>query len=76
MIETTIHAELSACMEQLPLEKQRQVLDFARNLASLPVKGVPGHTLLKFAGSIEESELQLMEKAIEEGCERIDADEW
>ncbi len=76
MIDTTINAELSACMENLPVEKQRQVLEFARTLASRPIKGVAGRVLLKYAGTIEESDLELMAKAIEDGCERVDANEW
>jgi len=32
--------------------------------------------LLKFAGLFDQDELQLMAKAIEEGCEGIDANEW
>ena len=58
-------------MEKLPVNKKRQVLEFARNLA-LPVKGVPGTILLKYAGTIEESDLELMAQAIEEGCGTID----
>ncbi len=40
------------------------------------VRGVPGRELLRFAGTIEPDDLILMEKAIEEGCEQVDADEW
>jgi hypothetical protein len=32
--------------------------------------------LLKFAGSIDRDDLELMEQAIAEGCEKIDAHEW
>jgi hypothetical protein len=32
--------------------------------------------LLKFAGAIEKSELDLMQAAIEEGCEKTDSNEW
>jgi hypothetical protein len=31
--------------------------------------------LLKFAGSIDQDDLELMEQAIAEGCEKIDAHE-
>jgi len=40
------------------------------------IKGVPAKNLLKYVGSISKEDLLLMEKAIEEGCERIDVDEW
>ena len=44
----------------------------ARKLLS---RGAKGSSLLSFAGSIPSAELTRMQKAIEEGCERIDLDE-
>ena len=38
--------------------------------------GVPGASLLRFAGAIPEAELDAMTRAIEEGCERTDSHEW
>jgi hypothetical protein len=32
--------------------------------------------LPQFAGTIPSDELALMERAIDEGCERIDGDDW
>jgi hypothetical protein len=63
-------------LSQLPLEQQRQVLDFARTLTMPPPLGVRGASLLRFAGAIDVSDLDAMSRAIEAGCERIDADEW
>jgi hypothetical protein len=76
MIETTIEQELTTCLSQLPVEQQRQVLEFARTLATPRVQGVHGTTLLRFAGAIDQSDLEAMSRAIEDGCERVDADEW
>jgi len=76
MIDATIEQELSTCLGRLPIERQRQVLEFARTLATPPLQGVPGSTLLQFAGTIDKSDLEAMSQAIEDGCERIDADEW
>lgn len=74
MSEATIESELSECVHQMPIAMQRRVLEYAK---SLPTKlGTPGSYLLQFSGCIEESDLELMEAAIEEGCERIDHDEW
>jgi hypothetical protein len=39
-------------------------------------RGVPGPQLLRFAGAISPDDLQLMRQAIEEGCERVDTNEW
>ena len=76
MIDATIEAELSAYMDKMPIKQQRKVLEFARTLATRSPRGVPGKSLLHFAGTIEKTDLELMEKAIEEGCERIDENGW
>jgi hypothetical protein len=51
-------------------DQQLRVLDFARSLAA-PDR-VASRDLLRFAGAIEEEDLQTMSRAIEEGCEKID----
>ena len=70
MVDATIERELSTCLGRLPVERQRQVLEFARTLATPPLQGVRGSTLLQFAGTIDESDLEVMSQAIEDGCER------
>ena len=75
MVDATIEHELSTCLGRLPVEKQRQVLDFARTLAT-PLQGVRGSELLRFAGTIDGSDLEAMSQAIKDGCDGIDADEW
>ena len=50
---------------------QRRVLEFAHALATSEPKGVPGASLLRFAGTISKEDLDLMEKAIEEDCEKV-----
>lgn len=40
------------------------------------IKGVPGTTLLHFAGMIPPDELSAMTQAIEQGCEQADPNEW
>lgn len=75
MATQTVAAEIFAELDDLPLEQQREVLAFARSLKFQP-RGVQGSSLLSFAGSISPSELTQMQEAIEEGCERIDLDEW
>jgi hypothetical protein len=37
---------------------------------------VPGKELLRFAGILTPEEAELMERAIEEGCERVDQGDW
>ena len=76
MVDATIERDLSTCLGQLPVEQQRQVLEFARTLTKPPVQGVRGSTLLQFAGKIDKSDLDAMSQAIEDGCEKVDVDEW
>lgn len=75
MATQTVTAKIFAELNELPLEQQRAVLAFARSLRSRP-KGVKGASLLNFAGSVSPAELVQMQGTIEEGCERIDLDEW
>jgi len=60
----------------LPPGRQLQVLDFAKALRLSEPKGATWKELSRFAGAIPKDQLRQMAKAIEEGCERIDADGW
>ena len=82
MTTSVITHEISKQINQLPVELQQKVLHFAQNLAvhSPKVKrmrvGIEGKELTRFASIIKSDEIQVMSKAIESGCEKIDADEW
>jgi len=71
-VEKTIHDQLA----RLPVEKQQQVLEFVRSLSRGERVGVPGRNLLRFAGTIDRKDLIAIEKAVNAGCEQIDANEW
>lgn len=58
---------------QLSQYQQRKLIEFIESMIS--AKRNKGD-LLKFAGSIEPEELKKMELAINEGCEKIDRNEW
>ncbi|MBI4672830.1 MAG: hypothetical protein HY741_14325 [Chloroflexi bacterium] len=73
---TTLVDKVVDQLKTLPYEMQWQVLEFTRALAVAVPRGVPGLQLLQFAGAIPLDELTLMRQAIEEGCERVDANEW
>ena len=74
MSEQTLQRELFDQIDKLPLDQQRRVLEFARSLAK-PM-GKPGVELLSFGGTIESVDLNAITKAIEEGCEQVNGDEW
>ena len=76
MLDTTVKKDIINQIGQLDYEHQRRVLDFARALAVTGPKGVSGKQLLSFAGSIPADDLKAMKKAIEEGCEKVDLNEW
>ncbi len=74
MVDTSIQNELHNTLGQLPVAQQYQVLEFAPTLAS--PHGVPGSSLLQFAGAIDEAELDKMSSAIEDDCEKVESNEW
>jgi hypothetical protein len=76
MIAQTVEAEIREQLSQLPVEQQRRVLEFARSLVAARVRGVPGKTLLRFAGAINTDDLTAMKQAIEEGCEQVSLNDW
>lgn len=55
---------------------QQRVLNFARALTARDVRGFPGKSLIHLSGVIGRSDLTLIEKAIEAGCEQVNSDQW
>jgi len=76
MVSPVLEKELHQHLEQLPLSQQRQVLDFARALITSRPRGRPGRLLLQFAGTMTNEEAKEMLEAIEEGCGKVDANDW
>ena len=78
--DQTIQSELLSYLGQLPADDQARVVDFARTLAgsaqSPPLRGTPGKELLRIVGMIPPEDLEVMQRAIEEECERIEPSEW
>jgi hypothetical protein len=76
MVNSSFQSELLKEIDQLPPALQRRVLDFARALADSAPQGVPGDTLLPFAGIMTPAEADEFLRGIEEDCERVDPSEW
>ena len=76
MIDITVQKQLKEQLEHLPAEQQHQVLEFARSLVKAKGSGVAGKDLLRFAGAIDTEDLNAIKKAIHEGCEKVNLDEW
>ena len=70
-----LQEELLQRMARLPEEAQQRGLTFVKGLAPA-AGGASGKELLKFSGAIDHTDLQMIAKAIEEGCESVDRSEW
>ncbi len=72
-VEKALHDQL----EKLLPEEQQKVVEFARTLAARRAAERDTAAMLKrFAGSIPRTDLDLIARAIEEGCEQVNPDEW
>ncbi len=76
MINSLLRQEIFDQLDRLGSEQQRRVLDFVCELAITRPRGVPGKELLSFVGSIEAYDLQIIAQAIEDGCEKVNLNEW
>jgi len=73
-VAKSLKDEIIEQVDHLDDPRRRQVLDFARQLAS--ASGTPGRDLLRFKGLITQADLDAMSKAIEEHCEAVDPNGW
>ncbi len=76
MYDAALKEELLKHLEHLSPELQRQVLELSRAMAKSAARGIPGKQLLRFSGIISLEDANTMAHLIEEGCERVDPDEW
>ncbi len=58
---------------RLNKSQQEQLLDYVKSLLRVRSKS---SRIRELAGSINKEDLDLMEKAIEKDCEKINQDEW
>ncbi|NWG14922.1 MAG: hypothetical protein HXY20_15485 [Acidobacteria bacterium] len=76
MTHSAMTQQIIQQLDQLPVELQRKVFEFAQALTlSLP-KGTPGKDLARFSGVIEREDIEAMTQAIEANCEQVDTHEW
>ncbi|NER07012.1 MAG: hypothetical protein F6K17_32735 [Okeania sp. SIO3C4] len=60
-------------IRMLTINQQTKLLEFVLSFVEFNQQQP---SLLEFAGSISPEDVQLMENAIEEDCNKIDYDEW
>ncbi|RMH49442.1 MAG: hypothetical protein D6685_19230 [Bacteroidetes bacterium] len=75
MPDPALKDQLLRVFDHLAPEQQERLVAFARALAS-PPPGTPGAAFRPFVGQIPADEAARIAQAIEEGCERVDANEW
>ena len=75
-MDASITKEIVERIHELPAAQQQLVLEIVRSLASQRPQGVPAKDLLAFAGVLSAEDAREMVEAIEEGCERVDANAW
>ena len=77
MITTAFKSKIITQLDKLRPDQQKKVLIFVQSLSEEePPGGVAGEKLLPYAGCIDADDLEIMAKAIEEGCEKVDLNEW
>lgn len=76
MAGPSLEKEITSRLHKLSPEQQMRVLAFVRTLAGEKPSGVPGSELLRFAGAIDLNDLREIEKAIAEGCEQVNLNDW
>ena len=74
MTATPITQQIISYLDDLSPTQQKQVLDLLRSL--IPPKGRPGTEILKLAGTIDATDLEIMRQVAEEECEGVDSDGW
>lgn len=75
MNEPSLKDDLYREIVGLDESDRRRVLDFARSLGSRS-EGTPGSALLALSGTVSESDMDEIEAAIEEGCEKVNPGAW
>jgi len=76
MSASTMKEEICAEVDLLSSVDRPRVLDLVKSLVRSRPVGIPGRRLLRFAGTIDPDDLNVMQRATEEDCERIDENGW
>ena len=74
-MSTDFNSQIEAELVGLGPDAQRRVLEYVRAVKRGDA-GTRGTDLTMFAGTIPLDELQLIQTAIENGCEQVDLNEW
>lgn len=76
MVNMQIRENIMRNLDKLPLDLQKKVQDFVNALVITLPKGVTGKSMLNLAGKLNKNDADEMSQIIEEGCEKVDLNEW
>lgn len=76
MVVPAIKDQILDDLERLAPEQQRRAAELVHGLLSPLPNGASVEDLLQLAGTVDDESAREMMAAIEEGCERVDLDEW
>jgi len=76
MVRPAIREQILSDLDRLSPEQQKRAAELIHGLVTPLPKGASIDDLLKVAGTLDEESAREMREAIEEGCERVDLDEW
>ena len=76
MVQPAIKEQILNDLDRLSPTQQQRAAEFVHGLVSPLPKGASIEDLMSVAGILDDESAREMIEAIEEGCERVDTDEW
>lgn len=76
MVIAAVKEKILDDLDRLTPEQQRRAADMVHALTTEPLMGTPGRALTRFSGVLDLESAGEMSAAIEDGCERVDLNEW
>ena len=76
MVLPDVKDQILKDLDRLSLDQQKRAAELVSGLVSVLPQGATIEDLQKVAGTLDEESAREMMAAIEDGCERVDPDEW
>jgi hypothetical protein len=76
VIEPTVKERILRDLDQLSPELQQRAVRLVHNLVDPLPRGASVENLMSLAATLDDESAREMIEAIEEGCERIDPEDW
>ena len=76
VVMPTIREQILNDLDRLSAENQERAATLVHSLVAALPKGASAEDLLQVAGTLDAESAREMMEAIEDGCERVDLDEW